>query len=97
MLRSRSKQSQFLSITVLILVIYSSLQLLSPDPVSTMSASDHHVSPMSADWRPQTGPLMTRWAARVTPEGPHPEYPRPQLVRPHWRSLNGLWDLQISG
>ena len=52
---------------------------------------------MSGDWRPQTAPLMTRWAGQVTPEAPHPEYPRPQLVRQHWLSLNGLWDLQISG
>lgn len=52
---------------------------------------------MSGDWRPQTAPLMTRWAGQVTPEAPHPEYPRPQLVRTHWLSLNGLWDLQISG
>ena len=90
MLRTRSQQSQFLSITVLILVIYSSLQILSP-------AETVRVSMSAGDWRPQTAPLMTRWAALVTPESPHPEYPRPTLVRHHWLSLNGLWDLQISG
>ena len=28
-------------------------------------------------------------------ENPHDHYPRPQLVREHWRSLNGQWDFQI--
>ncbi|MFI7612352.1 PA14 domain-containing protein [Nonomuraea terrae] len=35
--------------------------------------------------------LRTRWAAEVDPDGPLPEYPRPQLVRDRWRSLNGTW------
>jgi hypothetical protein len=46
-----------------------------------------------AEWRPATGPLRTRWAAQVSPENAHPEYPRPQLVRRQWLSLNGLWQL----
>ncbi len=46
-------------------------------------------------WRPAPGPLITRWGAEVTPENVHPEYPRPQMVRPEWRSLNGLWDYAI--
>ncbi len=49
----------------------------------------------SADWKPQTAPLMTKWAADVKPEAPLPEYPRPQLVREHWQNLNGLWDYAI--
>ena len=52
---------------------------------------------MPRDWRPQTAPLMTEWAGQVEPGHPHPEYPRPGLVRDTWISLNGLWDLQISG
>lgn len=43
----------------------------------------------------QEGGLTTRWASRVSAEHPHPEYPRPQLVRPRWRSLNGPWDYAI--
>lgn len=39
--------------------------------------------------------LATRWTASVTPERAHPEYPRPQLVRPTWRNLNGRWDYAI--
>jgi hypothetical protein len=39
--------------------------------------------------------LVTRWAADVTPENCWPEYPRPQLRRPKWINLNGLWDIAI--
>ena len=47
------------------------------------------------DWKPADGPLMTRWAKEVSPENVHPEYPRPQMVRDAWTSLNGLWDYAI--
>lgn len=50
---------------------------------------------LAADWEPAEGPLMTRWAKQVTPQNAHPEYPRPQMVRHRWMSLNGLWDLQL--
>ena len=49
-----------------------------------------------AQWQPAAGPLKTRWAAEVSPEKPHPEYPRPQMVRDEWMNLNGLWDLAIA-
>jgi hypothetical protein len=47
------------------------------------------------DWKPAAGPLMTRWAKDVSPENAHAEYPRPQMVRKAWQSLNGLWDYAI--
>jgi Glycosyl hydrolases family 2, sugar binding domain/Glycosyl hydrolases family 2, TIM barrel domain/Glycosyl hydrolases family 2 len=47
------------------------------------------------EWRPARGPLATRWAAQVDPKKTHPEYPRPQMVRPEWINLNGLWDYAI--
>jgi len=50
---------------------------------------------VQAKWRPAEGPLMTRWAAQVSPERVHPEYPRPQMVRQDWLNLNGLWDYAI--
>ena len=49
----------------------------------------------AADWQAKKSPLMTKWAADVTPETVHPEYPRPQLVRDQWLNLNGLWDYAI--
>ncbi|MGI5291933.1 PA14 domain-containing protein [Nonomuraea polychroma] len=35
--------------------------------------------------------LRTKWADDVNPANPLPEYPRPQLARDRWRSLNGTW------
>ncbi|MFH9002352.1 PA14 domain-containing protein [Streptomyces afghaniensis] len=35
--------------------------------------------------------LRTRWADEVGPGNALPEYPRPQLTRDAWRSLNGRW------
>jgi len=39
--------------------------------------------------------LMTRWAADVDTANPLPEYPRPQMTRPAWQSLNGWWDYAL--
>ena len=49
----------------------------------------------SADWKPADNPLTTPWTGKVTAEHALPEYPRPQLVRPKWTNLNGLWDYAI--
>ena len=57
--------------------------------------------PCWAEWKPATqrpdgsASLLTRWAKEVSPENAHPEYPRPQMVRPDWQNLNGLWDYAI--
>ena len=42
-------------------------------------------------WAPAEAPLMSTFAADVDPADPLPEYPRPQLRRDRWQSLNGLW------
>ncbi|HEV8605675.1 MAG TPA: glycoside hydrolase family 2 TIM barrel-domain containing protein [Tepidisphaeraceae bacterium] len=47
-------------------------------------------------WQSQTAPLMTRWAKDVSPDNVHREYPRPQMERPEWVNLNGLWDYAIA-
>jgi beta-galactosidase/beta-glucuronidase len=46
-------------------------------------------------WKPVPGHIMTKWAAEVDPACPLPEYPRPQMTRPYWVNLNGLWDYAI--
>jgi len=38
--------------------------------------------------------ITTPWAAAVSPGNALPEYPRPQLVRDRWQSLNGLWQYE---
>ncbi|WP_431899975.1 PA14 domain-containing protein [Nonomuraea sp. bgisy101] len=35
--------------------------------------------------------LASKFAKDVNPANPHPEYPRPQLVRDRWHGLNGPW------
>ncbi len=50
---------------------------------------------ISAEWQPAQAPLMTRWAADVSPTSALPEYPRPQFVRKDWQNLNGLWEYAI--
>jgi hypothetical protein len=47
-------------------------------------------------WTMQPVPLATRWATQVEPENVWPEYPRPQMVRPRWQNLNGLWEYAIT-
>ena len=48
-------------------------------------------------WTPVEIPIRTPWADEVTPENAHPEYPRPQMVRERWASLNGLWNYAVVG
>ena len=47
-------------------------------------------------WAPAGENIRTKWAAEVNPENCHAEYPRPQMVRPDWKNLNGLWDYAIT-
>jgi len=49
-----------------------------------------------AAWKPAEGPLLTKWAADVSPDNALPEYPRPQMVRRDWLNLNGIWDYAIT-
>ncbi len=49
----------------------------------------------TAQWKPAEGRISTPWAAKVNPDAPLPEYPRPHLVRNTWMNLNGLWDYSL--
>ncbi|HVO34568.1 MAG TPA: glycoside hydrolase family 2 TIM barrel-domain containing protein [Gemmatimonadales bacterium] len=40
--------------------------------------------------------LVTRWARDVRADAVLPEYPRPQMARSAWLSLNGRWDYAIT-
>lgn len=49
------------------------------------------------EWSPVGDKIKTPWAEKVNPKQPHPEYPRPQLVRSNnWKNLNGLWSYKIT-
>lgn len=54
------------------------------------------LSMSAAAWEPAGDHIKTGWAADVNPSNPLPEYPRPQMVRSDWESLNGLWDYAIT-
>ncbi|MEV4132765.1 AbfB domain-containing protein [Dactylosporangium sp. NPDC049742] len=41
---------------------------------------------------PKTPPLTTPWTSQVSTTNPLPEYPRPQMTRNEWQSLNGEWE-----
>jgi Concanavalin A-like lectin/glucanases superfamily/Glycosyl hydrolases family 2, sugar binding domain/Glycosyl hydrolases family 2 len=45
----------------------------------------------TAPYARQLPPLTTPWTQSVSPVAPLPEYPRPQLERTNWLSLNGQW------
>lgn len=46
-------------------------------------------------YKVQTPPLDTPWTYELGTD-PWPEYPRPQLRRDAWRSLNGVWTYQAA-
>jgi hypothetical protein len=64
-------------------------------PILSLAVFSAVILPALGEWQPAKGPLMTRWAKDVSPGKVHPEYPRPQLVRPQWLNLNGLWEYAI--
>ena len=49
-----------------------------------------------AQYAPAGDRIRTRWAEQVSPENALPEYPRPMMVRPEWKNLNGLWQYAIT-
>jgi hypothetical protein len=48
--------------------------------------------PDDSGWRRLDPPLPTPWTGDVGPGNALPEYPRPQLTRPRWLNLNGVWE-----
>ncbi|MFE9888012.1 AbfB domain-containing protein [Streptomyces scopuliridis] len=51
----------------------------------------------AAPWTPKPAPMTTPWTGQVPVDNPLPEYPRPQLTRPDWANLNGIWDFAVTG
>ena len=47
-------------------------------------------------YKPAPAPLMTEWGAKMTPETAWRAYPRPQMTRPGWTCLNGLWKYAVT-
>lgn len=51
---------------------------------------------VNAQWKAAGDKIKTGWASKINPENVLPEYPRPQMVRPSWQNLNGLWQYAIT-
>ncbi|WP_443045103.1 AbfB domain-containing protein [Streptomyces sp. Go40/10] len=64
--------------------------------VTTLLAAGAPPSRAAASWTPVAAPMSTPWTDRVPVDHPLPEYPRPQLTRPDWASLNGIWDFAVT-
>jgi hypothetical protein len=48
------------------------------------------------EWKLADNPILTKWSNDVDPLKPWLNYPRPDLARDSWVSLNGLWDYAIT-
>ena len=46
-------------------------------------------------WNPASDVMLTQWGESLDPAKVHQEYPRPQMKRGEWLSLNGLWEYAI--
>lgn len=66
---------------------------------STLAISEFFAAPLAYELyrtgEVRTNELTTAWGRKVTPANAWREYPRPQLVRRGWTSLNGTWDLTV--
>ncbi|MBZ6132281.1 glycoside hydrolase family 2 protein [Streptomyces olivaceus] len=53
--------------------------------------------PAEHGWTPKEPRLTTPWTGEVSPRNARHEYPRPQLARERWLSLNGVWQFAAAG
>jgi len=49
----------------------------------------------AAQWQPAGDRIKTSWGESLDPANVLAEYPRPQMTRPEWQNLNGLWRYAI--
>ncbi len=50
----------------------------------------------TADWKIAPANILTDWAKDVDPMKPWNQYPRPNMIRPEWMNLNGMWNYAIT-
>ena len=53
-------------------------------------------TPATPPAKVRAAPIMSRWEKQITPDNAWREYPRPQMVRPKWQNLNGMWEFAIT-
>jgi hypothetical protein len=81
--RRRASQPRRLALLSALTVLASSVLVT---VAGTASAAPEYVKGVA--------PLSTPWTAEVGPGNALPEYPRPQLTRPKWQNLNGVWQFR---
>ncbi|KUN31406.1 hydrolase [Streptomyces corchorusii] len=64
--------------------------------VTTLLTAGASPSRAAVPWTPKPAPMSTPWTDQVPVDHPLPEYPRPQLTRPDWANLNGIWDFAVT-
>lgn len=64
--------------------------------LTTLLTAGTSPSRAATSWTPRPAPMTTPWTDRVPVDHPLPEYPRPQLTRPDWANLNGIWDFAVT-
>ncbi|MDF8264883.1 LamG-like jellyroll fold domain-containing protein [Luteipulveratus flavus] len=65
--------------------------LIAPPAIAGASTGPLGAAKPGEPWHPAPVTLPTPWTNQVSPTNALPEYPRPQLTRTSWQSLNGLW------
>ena len=73
-----------------ILFFLTALALAHPNVGRSSSFHSNLRRNSSAPYQVKEPPLTTPWTYHVGTK-PWPEYPRPQLQRPQWLTLNGIW------
>jgi hypothetical protein len=64
--------------------------------VATTAFAGGTASAAPAAWTPKPSPMTTPWTNQVPVDNPLPDYPRPQLTRPDWANLNGIWNFAVT-
>ncbi|MFG3103974.1 AbfB domain-containing protein [Streptomyces sp. NPDC048182] len=72
----------------------AALALLGGTALTAAASGTASAAPQA--WTPKPAPLTTPWTNQVPTANPLPEYPRPQLTRPDWANLNGIWDFAVT-
>ena len=65
--------------------------------VGLAAATNATAAGAPAPYQPIAPPLTTPWTGSVSTVTPWPQYPRPQLERSRWQSLNGRWQYETTG
>jgi beta-galactosidase/beta-glucuronidase len=55
------------------------------------------VNAQNISYTPPEFRLTTDWSSKMNPDHPLPEYPRPNMKREQWLSLNGRWHFATTG